>query len=181
MRVEDLVARHGLSEATVSRFTVMLERLAREDAPTAVHDPSEAIAVHLADALSGLEVDAIREARALADLGAGAGVPGLVLAAALPGCRVALVESIARKGAFIAETAAAMGVENVAVVTARAEAWVEGRSAMDVVTARALAALPVLCEYAAPLLRGAEPSSPGRGRSATPRRPTGPPPPRCSG
>ncbi len=153
MRVEDLVARHELAPEAVSRFTVLLDHLARDEAPTTVHARPEAVAVHLADALSGLAVPALRDARRLADLGAGAGVPGLVLAAALPACRVALVESVARKTAFIAEAAEAMGLDNVDVVTARAEDWRDGREAMDAVTARALAALPVLCEYAAPLLR----------------------------
>ena len=64
-----------------------------------------------------------------------------------------LVESVGRKCAFIRDTAAAMGLENVEVVDKRIEAWAEGRERCDAVCARALAALPVLCEYAAPLLR----------------------------
>jgi 16S rRNA (guanine527-N7)-methyltransferase len=98
-------------------------------------------------------VPEVREARRLADLGAGAGVPGLVLAAALPGCRVFLVESVRRKAEWIAATAARCGLTNAEAVWARAEAWEGARGACDAVTARALAALPVLCEYAAPLLR----------------------------
>ena len=88
---------------------------------------------------------------AVADLGSGAGVPGLVLAASRPESHFTLVESAGRKCAFIAETAGAMGLSNVTVVHARAEE-VEG-GPFDAVCARALAALPVLCEYAAPLLR----------------------------
>jgi 16S rRNA (guanine527-N7)-methyltransferase len=153
VRLDALAARYGLEDRSVSRFTVLLERLADPAAPTAVHDPAQAVAVHLADSLVALELPAVRGARRLADLGAGAGLPGLVLAAALPGCAVALVESAGRKAAFIAETAGAMGLENVEVVPARAEEWRAGTGTCDVVTARALAALPVLCEYAAPLLR----------------------------
>jgi 16S rRNA (guanine527-N7)-methyltransferase len=66
---------------------------------------------------------------------------------------VVAVESVAKKARFIVETASAMGVDNVEVVTARAEEWPDGLQANDVVTARAVAALPVLAEYAAPLLR----------------------------
>ncbi len=84
------------------------------------------------------------------DLGSGAGVPGLVLAAALPDRSFVLVESVGRKCAFIRETAEAMGLANVSVLHARAE---EVGGPFDAVCARALAALPVLCEYAAPLLR----------------------------
>ena len=71
---------------------------------------------------------------------------------ALPEARVALVESVGRKCAFLDRAAAAAGLRNVAVVPARAEAWEEGLGAHDLVTARALAPLNVLVEYAAPLL-----------------------------
>jgi 16S rRNA (guanine527-N7)-methyltransferase len=93
----------------------------------------------------------VREARRVADLGTGAGWPGLALAAALP-ARVALVESAIRRCQYLERAVAAGGLGNVDVVHARAEEWPEGIGAHDLVTARALAALPVLCEYAAPLL-----------------------------
>jgi 16S rRNA (guanine527-N7)-methyltransferase len=152
-RLYGLAERHGLGPESVSRFTTLLRALEAPNAPTTVHDPMEAVDVHVADALSALELPDVRAAGLLADLGAGAGVPGLVLAAALPSTRVALVESVAKKCAFIAEAAAAMELDNVEVVCGRAEEWTEGHGRCDVVTARALAALPVLCEYAAPLLR----------------------------
>jgi 16S rRNA (guanine527-N7)-methyltransferase len=66
---------------------------------------------------------------------------------------VALVESVGRKGAFMERAIAAMGLANAEVVVARAEEWRDGREACDVVTARALAPLNALLEYAAPLLR----------------------------
>lgn len=89
----------------------------------------------------------------VADLGSGAGVPGLVLAAALPDRSFVLVESVGKKCAFIRETAEAMGLGNVEVLHARAEETPSPPAPFDCVCARALAALPVLCEYAAPLLR----------------------------
>jgi len=95
----------------------------------------------------------IRAAGVIADLGSGAGLPGLVLAAALPGAHVVCVESARRKADWIRATAARCGLGNVEAVWSRAEEWREGLGACDVVTARAVAALPVLCEYAAPLLR----------------------------
>jgi 16S rRNA (guanine527-N7)-methyltransferase len=100
-----------------------------------------------------LELEAVRGARAIADLGAGAGLPGLPLAIALPGAEVCLVESNRRKCEFIAHAASACSVSNADVVNRRAEAWPEGISRFDLVTARALAPLPVVAEYAAPLLR----------------------------
>ena len=131
----------------------LLDALEDPQAPTTVHARDEARRVHIADSLAGLDVDAIRDARLIVDLGAGAGLPGLVLAAALPHARVVLVESVRRKAEWIAATAAAAGIANAEAVWSRAESWADGRGACDVVTARALAPLPVLCEYAAPLLR----------------------------
>jgi 16S rRNA (guanine527-N7)-methyltransferase len=103
-------------------------------------------------------VQEIRDAETIADLGAGAGFPGLVLAAKLPDVRVDLVESVSRKCEFIERAIAAMGLANAAVRCARAEELGaeggEGREAYDVVTARAVAPLAVLAELASPLLRG---------------------------
>jgi 16S rRNA (guanine527-N7)-methyltransferase len=116
--------------------------------------------VHVADSLSGLEVPELARARRIADMGAGAGFPGLVLAIALPGARVDLIESAGRKAAVIDRLIQAAKVENARSVVARVEEWARlppslggGREAYDAVTARAVAALPVLVEYAAPLLR----------------------------
>jgi 16S rRNA (guanine527-N7)-methyltransferase len=75
------------------------------------------------------------------------------LAVALPEARAFLVESVGRKCAFLERAVDAAGLINAEVVCERAEAWEAGRDACDVVTARALAALPVVAEYAAPLLR----------------------------
>jgi chromosome partitioning protein len=117
-----------------------------------VTDPREAVDVHLADALIAMDLGVVRSARAVADLGAGAGVPGLPLAVALPEARVRLVESVGRKATFLRRAVQAMGLANVEVVATRAEAWPEGLGSSDLATARALAPLDVLVEYAAPLL-----------------------------
>jgi 16S rRNA (guanine527-N7)-methyltransferase len=116
--------------------------------------------VHVADSLSGLEVPELARARRIADVGAGAGFPGLVLAIALPAARVDLIESAGRKAALIDRLIQAAKVENARSVVARAEDWARlppalggGREGYDAVTARAVAALAVLVEYAAPLLR----------------------------
>ena len=66
---------------------------------------------------------------------------------------MSLLESSARRCAFIERAASAAGVRNAAVVAGRVEAWAPGGELQDVVTARAVAPLAVLCEYAAPLLR----------------------------
>jgi 16S rRNA (guanine527-N7)-methyltransferase len=152
-RLDELVERYGLDAGMEIALGVLLEQLAAPEAPTSVHDPAEAVDVHLADSLIALELPEVEWAGWIADLGAGGGLPGLVLAATLPDTRVALVESQRRKCAFLEAAVEAMGLTNADVVCARAEEWEAGLGACDVVTARAVGALPVLIEYAAPLLR----------------------------
>src|SRR5688572_20867772 len=92
-------------------------------APTSVHDPARVRDVHIADSLVALEVEDVRAARRIADLGSGAGLPGLVLAIARPDAEVVLVESVGRKCAWMDATAERLGLDNVRVVCARAEEW----------------------------------------------------------
>jgi 16S rRNA (guanine527-N7)-methyltransferase len=134
-------------------MSAVLDLLADEPASvSSVREPAAAMRVHVEDSLDGLRVPALRSASRIADIGAGAGFPGLVLAAALPAAHVVLVESVARKCAFIDRAAAAAALGNAEVVNARAEEWAAGIGSCDVVTARALAPLTVIVEYAAPLL-----------------------------
>ncbi|HEV7774657.1 MAG TPA: 16S rRNA (guanine(527)-N(7))-methyltransferase RsmG [Conexibacter sp.] len=152
--VDDLVSRHGLPAAVASQLGALLGALAADPhAPTTVRDPAQAVHTHLADSLVALELPDVRAATAIADLGAGAGFPGLPLAAALPAAEVVLVESVARKCVFIRAAADAAGLTNVEVVADRAESWSAGLGTRALVTARALAPMAVLAEYAAPLLR----------------------------
>jgi 16S rRNA (guanine527-N7)-methyltransferase len=133
----------------------LLELLADPRAPIAASTVSRARDVHIADSLSGLEIGPLIEAERVADLGSGAGLPGLVLAARLPGTRVDLIESTARKCEFLRAAATRMGLENATVVCERSEDWArgEGRERYDVVTARAVGSLATLAELASPLLR----------------------------
>jgi 16S rRNA (guanine527-N7)-methyltransferase len=148
-----LAERFDLPDGAVAGLRALLATIASDpSAPTKLTDPAIAVDAHVADALVALELDEVRGARRIADLGSGAGFPGLVLAAALPHARVALVESSAKKCAFLTLAARAMGLTNVEAVPSRAESWSEGLASCDLVTARAVAPLPVLVEYAAPLL-----------------------------
>jgi 16S rRNA (guanine527-N7)-methyltransferase len=153
-RLEGLCTRHGLSVGQAAKLTTILTVLANDErAPTSVRDPALAVDVHLADSLAALELESLREARVIADIGAGAGFPGLPLAVALPMVEVRLVDSQARKCDFIAGLCTALAIDNTKVFQTRVEDWIDGHDAHDVVLARALAAQPVVLEYAAPLLR----------------------------
>ena len=92
--VEPLVARWHLEPPAAERLSALLEVLDDRTAPTTVRRPAEAADAHLADSLVALELDAVRAARHIADLGSGAGFPGLALAVARPRARVSLVESV---------------------------------------------------------------------------------------
>jgi 16S rRNA (guanine527-N7)-methyltransferase len=92
----------------------------------------------------------------LADLGAGAGFPGVPLKILWPQMPLLLVESVGKKAQFLQHLAGVLGLRDVAVITGRAEALGQDkrhRGRYDVVTARAVAALPVLAEYGLPLCR----------------------------
>lgn len=149
----ELSSRYGLTEiqtAQLERSLAVLE--ADPQAPTTVRVGVAALNTHVADSLVALELTFAREAKFIADLGAGAGFPGIVLAIALPDSEVRLVESQARKCAFMETLITEVGVDNVRVVNVRAEDWPAGAEAHDLVTARALAPQEVVLEYAAPLL-----------------------------
>ena len=159
--VDALLARYRLGQAAAGQIERILEALAAEPDPhTTVSEPQAALEVHVADSLSGLEVPELARARRIADIGAGAGFPGLALAVALPQAQVDLVESAGRKTAVVDRLIQAGDVSNARSITTRAEelgavpgALGGGREAYDAVTARAVGSLAVLVEYAAPLLR----------------------------
>ncbi len=149
-----LAASRALSTDALSQLDAVLALLqADEHAPTTIRDQDRAARVHVADSLAALELDAVKAAQRIADLGSGAGFPGLALAVALPGAEVSLVESQRRRCEFLERMCTAAEIDNACVVCSRAEEWRAGIARCDVVTARALAPQPVVLEYAAPLLR----------------------------
>ncbi len=134
----------------------ILELLEGERASvSSVTDPERAWRVHVEDSLTGLEVPELARAGRIADIGSGAGFPGLVLAIALPESRVDLIESVGRKCEFIQRAIDTAGIPNATVVNARSEEIGAGerRDSYDAVTARAVGRLSTLAELASPLLK----------------------------
>ncbi|HEY6550858.1 MAG TPA: 16S rRNA (guanine(527)-N(7))-methyltransferase RsmG [Solirubrobacterales bacterium] len=121
---------------------------------SSVTDPTRAWRVHVADSLTGLQFEQLAAAQRIADIGSGAGFPGLVLAVALPNAQVDLIESIGRKCEFIQRAIDAAGIPNARVINARSEelAVADGREAYAAITARAVGRLSTLAELASPLL-----------------------------
>jgi 16S rRNA (guanine527-N7)-methyltransferase len=144
-----------LDEAQRATITRVLELLEEERASvSSVTSPQRAWRVHVEDSLTGLEFEQLRDAHRIADVGSGAGFPGLVLAVARPAARVDLIESVGRKCAFIQRAIDEAGIANARVINARSEdlAGEDGREAYAAVTARAVGRLSTLAELASPLL-----------------------------
>ena len=145
-----------LSGAQRATIALVLELLEVERASvSSVIDPERAWRVHVADSLTGLEFEQLREASRIADIGSGAGFPGLVLAVALPSAQVDLIESVGRKCDFIQRAIDTAGIANARVLNTRSEelAAADGREAYAAVTARAVGRLSTLAELASPLLK----------------------------
>jgi 16S rRNA (guanine527-N7)-methyltransferase len=153
-RLRALLERYRLNPRAENQLAELLMTLtAGAFTPTTVTDPAQALDDHIADSLVALELAATNAATNIADLGAGAGFPGLPLAVARPDAQIVLVESSRRKCQFIAAAARTSSIGNATAIHARAEAWPDGHERFDLVTARALAPLSVVAEYAAPLLK----------------------------
>jgi hypothetical protein len=90
--LQPLIERFGLSAAAGRQLNVLAHMLSEDPlAPTTVREPERVRDDHLADSLVALELNVVREARTMIDIGAGAGLPGLALAAALPTAQISQV------------------------------------------------------------------------------------------
>ena len=123
---------------------------------TRIVERDDAWSRHVLDSLTLLPFIEAAGARHLLDLGSGGGFPGVPIAVCRPDLPVTLLEATGKKARFLAEAATALGLENVTVLSERAETLGSpdggGRGAWDVVTARAVGGLPVLLELALPLV-----------------------------
>lgn len=99
----------------------------------------------------GVLTDLLPEEADVADIGSGAGLPGLVCAIRRPDLRVTLVEPLLRRAAFLTEAVERLGLDGVEVVRARAEE-LHGVRSFSVVTSRAVAPLPRLLAWCMPLV-----------------------------
>ena len=137
-------------------YAAELQRWNRAYNLTAIRDPAQVISRHLLDALSILP--AVREFAVsgeggprLIDVGAGAGVPGIVLAIAWPELSVTVVDSVGKKARFMRHVTRVLGLEAVDVIEGRAEA-IDAARPWPVVSSRAFAALDVFFRLTMPLL-----------------------------
>ena len=110
------------------------------------------IAIQLSSCAAAVELDLVRCARQIVDIGSGLGFPGLVLASMVQTANFSLVEAKEERCAFLRRAVAAMGLTNVEVIHSQAQRWTEGAMSAELVTARALAGPRVMVRLSAPLL-----------------------------
>lgn len=123
---------------------------------TAVRDPVSIRTKHFLDSFSCALAWGAQPPRRLIDIGTGAGFPGIPLRIVYPGLKLTLVESVGKKAMFCEHIVRLLNLDNVEVLKARAEdvgCLPEHRERYDWAVARAVAGLPVLCEYLLPLVR----------------------------
>lgn len=138
--------------ALLARYVQLLLEANERFNLTAVREPAQVWIRHILDSLVLTPVIASLHPTTLADVGSGGGLPGIPLAIALPEVRVTLIESIAKKSAFLRECTRALALPNVQVRSERAEAVASAHAGFDLVTARALAPLDRLLPVCAPLV-----------------------------
>ncbi|RPH55881.1 MAG: 16S rRNA (guanine(527)-N(7))-methyltransferase RsmG, partial [Chloroflexi bacterium] len=123
---------------------------------TAIRDVEGIRAKHFLDSISCALAWKEQPPRRLVDVGTGAGFPGMVLKILYPAMKLTLVESVGKKANFCKHVAETLALENVEVVTARAEdvgQMPAHREKYDWAVARAVAAMPILAEYLLPLVK----------------------------
>ena len=136
--------------APLLEYLALLARWNQTYNLTAIRDPREMVAKHLLDSLAMHPF--VADVGTLADLGTGAGLPGIPLAIARPALQVTLVESNGKKSRFMREALRQLGLVNARVVESRIEAFA-APGQFDAITARALATLPLILELGGHLLK----------------------------
>lgn len=142
----------GLAGAQIDLLIDYLALLSKWNAVynlTAVRNPAQMVTQHLLDSLAA--VPAFAGARHVLDVGAGGGLPGIVLAIACPEMQVSMIDTVHKKTAFLTQVKAELGLHNVSIHTARVE-QLQTSQKFDVITSRAFAELRDFIDWSAHLL-----------------------------
>ncbi len=125
------------AEAKLLAYLALLDKWNRVYNLTAVRDTERMVSHHLLDSLAAVP---FFQAEAVLDVGSGGGLPGIPLAIARPELQVTLLDSIAKKTAFLLQAKAELGLANLSVVTRRVEDF-RPESGFDIITSRAFSDL----------------------------------------
>ncbi|MEN3363832.1 MAG: rRNA (guanine527-N7)-methyltransferase [Burkholderiales bacterium] len=144
--------RLDLSDTQITQLMDYLALLSKWNAVynlTAVRDPAQMVTQHLLDSLT--VAPAFADAHNVLDVGAGGGLPGMVLAIARPDMRVSMIDTVHKKTAFLTQAKAELGLKNVTVHTMRVE-QLQVADKYDVITSRAFAELADFVNWSGHLL-----------------------------
>ena len=131
----------SLSDAQIEQMISYLALLSKWNSVynlTSVRDPIEMVKLHLLDSLSAAH--AFKDAQNVLDVGSGGGLPGMILAITYPAIRIAMIDTVNKKTAFLAQAKTELGLANVTVHTGRVEA-LQVEQKFDVITSRAFSEL----------------------------------------
>lgn len=146
----------GLSEAGIPALLRYAELLVEKNKVmnlTAITEPADIAALHFLDSAALLSV-ADLSGKTVADVGTGAGFPGMVLRILEPSIQLTLLDSLNKRVDFLKEVCQDLALADVDCIHARAEEFAAAhREGFDVVTSRAVASLPLLAELCLPLVR----------------------------
>ena len=149
----------NLTEDQISAFNKYYELLYEWNKKinlTAITEPKDVAIKHMVDSLSCFKADLFKENTSLIDVGTGAGFPGLPLKIFYPSLKLTLLDSLNKRVKFLQLVVDELGLKDVEVIHARSEEAVRNkkyREKFDLATARAVARLPIICEYCLPFVK----------------------------
>lgn len=161
MTIGEMLTQAGISadseqERKLAEYNALIQAMNKKINLTGIRDMEESLIKNVYDSLTVYDEAWFPKEGRVLDLGTGAGFPGAILAILRPDMQFVLMDSVLKKLNCVEEVCRKLGIENVKCMHLRAE---EGgrrrktRESFDVVTARAVKALPVLCEWALPFLK----------------------------
>ena len=137
----------------LEQFAALLLEKNRVMNLTAITEPEQVATLHFLDSLALTQILDF-SGRRVVDVGTGAGFPGIPLRAAVPDMELTLLDSLGKRVLFLQDCCAALKLEHITCVHARAEEFAaDHRESYDIAVSRAVAALPVLCELCLPLVQ----------------------------
>lgn len=138
--------------AALEQFAGLLEEKNKVMNLTAIRGPEDIARLHFLDCAALLPLIPTA-GRTLADVGSGAGFPGIVLKILSPETRLTSLDSLGKRIEFQREAAEALGLADTELLCARAEELADRRESFDIVTSRAVARLSILAELCLPLVK----------------------------
>ena len=149
----------NLTEDQISAFNKYYELLYEWNKKinlTAITEPKDVAIKHMVDSLSCFKADLFKENTSLIDVGTGAGFPGLPLKIFYPSLKLTLLDSLNKRVKFLQLVVDELGLKDVEIIHARSEEAARNkkyREKFDLATARAVARLPIICEYCLPFVK----------------------------